>query len=123
MMNEQKQTDACSCKNTAIVEKPKEFIQMTPPVDILESNNDVMMWFEIPGANSNTVKIEVKEHIMNIEAESSLRRNGKFIAFKREFQLSDKIDAEHISAKTADGVLTLTLPKSEKAKVHRVKVE
>ena len=123
MMNEEKQTDACSCQNTAIVEKNKEFIQMTPPVDILESNNDVMMWFEIPGANSNTVKIEVKEHIMNIEAESSLRRNGKFIAFKREFQLSDKIDTEHISAKTADGVLTLTLPKSEKAKVHRVKVE
>ena len=98
-------------------------MQLMPLVDILDGTEGVTMWFEIPGANSNTVKIEVKEHIMNIEAESSLRRNGKFIAFKREFQLSDKIDTEHISAKTADGVLTLTLPKSEKAKVHRVKVE
>ncbi len=123
MMNEQKQTDVCSCNKNDTVTKPAGCIQLMPLVDILESSNDVMMWFEIPGANSNTVKIEVKEHIMNIEAESSLRRNGKSIAFKREFQLSDKIDTEHITAKTADGVLTLTLPKSEKARVHRIHVE
>ena len=43
--------------------------------------------------------------------------------YKRSFQLSDAIDVENISARTQDGVLTVTLPKSERAKVHRITVE
>ena len=39
------------------------------------------------------------------------------------FGLIDAIDIENISAKTQDGVLTLTLPKSDRAKVHRITVE
>ena len=59
---------------------------------------------------------------MSLNAESSLRRNGKRIVFKRRFQLSDGVDIEKISAKTQDGVLTLNIPKSEREKVHKIKV-
>ena len=45
------------------------------------------------------------------------------LLYKRSFQLSDAVDVENISAKTQDGVLTLTLPKSERAKVHRIQVQ
>ena len=100
-----------------------EALVLMPLVDILEGNDGITMWFEIPGANSKTVDIEIKNRIMTMTAASSLRRDGHAIVFKREFQLSDGIDIEKISAKTQDGVLTLILPKSDSAKVHKITVE
>ena len=100
----------------------EEVLEVMPLVDILDGADGVTMWFEVPGANSGTVNIEVKNHVMSLNAESSLRRNGKRIVFKRRFQLSDGVDIEKISAKTQDGVLTLNIPKSEREKVHKIKV-
>ena len=106
------------------MEKTEErMLEVMPLVDITEDGDAVMMWFEIPGANSGTVSIEVKERILSITAESSLKRGGRRIRFRREFQLSDLIDVAGIKAKTQDGVLTLTLPKSDNARIHRIRVE
>ena len=77
-----------------------ETLVLMPLVDILDGTDGVTIWFEIPGANSKTVHIEVKDKIMSMTAASSLRRNGQPIVFKREFQLSDSIDVEKITAKT-----------------------
>ena len=92
-------------------------------VDMLDGEDGVTMWFEVPGANSKTVEIEVKDRIMTMKAASSLRRDGQMVVFKREFQLSDGIDVEKITAKTQDGVLTLNLPKADSARVHKITVE
>ncbi len=100
-----------------------ETLVLMPLVDILEGNEGITMWFEVPGANSKTVNIEIKNRIMTMTAASSLRRDGQAVVFKREFQLSDGIDIEKITAKTQDGVLTLVLPKSDSAKVHKITVE
>ena len=78
----------------------EEFVEVMPLVDILESNDGVMA----------------------MKAVSTLRRNGKSLVFKRRFQLADGVDVEKISAKTQDGVLVLSIPKSEEAKVHKIKV-
>jgi len=109
--------------NEAVNDAVNETLVLMPLVDILEGNDGITMWFEIPGANNKTVNIEIKNRVMTMSAASSLRREGRPIVFKREFQLSDGIDVEKISAKTQDGVLTLTLPKSDSAKVHKIKVE
>ena len=99
-----------------------EIQEVMPLADILECEDGVTMWFEIPGANSKTVTIEVRNKVLSVRAASTLRKGGRSILVRREFQLSDLIDVENISAKTADGVLTLVLPKCERAKVHRIKV-
>ena len=109
-------------KAKVAVESENEIQEVMPLADILECEDGVTMWFEIPGANSKTVNIEVRNKVLSVRAESSLRKAGRRILFRREFQLSDLIDVENISAKTADGVLTLTLPKCERAKVHKIKV-
>ena len=103
--------------------KPEAEVQEVMPLaDILECEDGVTMWFEVPGANSKTVTIEVRNRVLSVKAASTLRKGGRSILFRREFQLSDLIDVENITAKTADGVLTLFLPKCERAKVHRIKV-
>ena len=74
----------------------EEVLEVMPLVDILDGADGVTMWFEVPGANSGTVNIEVKNHVMSLNAESSLRRNGKRIVFKRRFQLSDGVDIDNL---------------------------
>ena len=100
-------------------ELQQETLEIMPLVDILDGSDGVTMWFEVPGANSKSVNIEVKEGVMTMTAASSLRRDGKKLVFKRVFQLADSVDVEKI---TEDGVLTLNIPKSESARVHKIKV-
>lgn len=97
--------------------------EVRPAVDVTEENEGITIAFEIPGVNSKGVELEVKERILSLTAKSALSRRGRPVVYKRAFQLSDAVDVENITAKTQDGVLTLFLPKSEKAKVHRIKVE
>ena len=103
-------------------EKKCEIIEIMPLVDIIEDEHAMVMYFEIPGSAPEDVNIEVANHILSVQAESSLTRRGCKILFKRSFQLTSATDIAKIHAKTKDGVLTLTLPTSESAKVHKIKV-
>ena len=97
-------------------------LEILPATDIFEDEDKFTLYFEIPGANSSTVTVEVANGILCVRAKSSLIRRGRPVVFHRDFQLARSIDVEKISAQTTDGVLTLQLPKSAQAKIHRIKV-
>ncbi len=101
----------------------KLFTEVTPIADIVEENDKATVYFEVPGACSKSVRVEVKNSTLSIEAESCIERHGKPVMFKRSFEISDAVDVDNIKAKTQDGVLTLTLPKSEAAQVKKIAVE
>ena len=103
--------------------KAKQVIEVRPAVDILESENGLKIVFEVPGANSNTVSVEVENGILSMKAESAITKGGYPVRFTRAFQLSDAVDIEKITAKTCDGLLTLNLPKSARAAVHKIAVQ
>ena len=105
------------------VKEKKMFTEVVPVADIVEENDKAMVYFEVPGTNSKRVKVEVKNSTLTIEAESYLERHGKPVLFKRSFELSDAVDVDNIKAKTEEGVLSLTLPKSESAQVKKITVE
>ncbi|MBE6366865.1 MAG: Hsp20/alpha crystallin family protein [Lentisphaerae bacterium] len=102
--------------------KPVENIELVPPVDITEDPDAFTMYFEVPGCNAASVKVEVENGILTVECASTLRRSHRPILFKRIFRLSRAVDISKISAATCDGVLTLTLPKAEHSKPFRVPV-
>ena len=103
-------------ENAAI---PDAQFEVRPVVDITENADGVSLCFEVPGANSKTVDVEVRYGVLYVSAKSSLRRRERPIVYKRAFQLSDSVDVENISAKTEDGILTIVIPKSEKANVNK----
>lgn len=103
--------------------KEKEIIEIRPAVDILESNDGLKIVFEVPGANSKTVDVEVDNGILSVKADSVITKGGYPVRFARAFQLSDAVDIEGITAKTCDGLLTLNLPKSVRASVHKISVQ
>ncbi len=98
------------------------FYDVRPATDVEETENGVTIIFEIPGVSAEGVDLSVKDHVLTLSASGSLKRNGLVIRYQRAFELSDAVDVENITAKTKDGVLTLFLPKAEKARVHRIQV-
>lgn len=104
------------------VECQCEYTDVRPAADVYEEDNGVAIIFEVPGCNAQSVDIEVKDRILTVDAKSSLKRNNYNIRYRRYFQLSDSVDITKITAATCDGVLKLFLPKSEQAKVHKIKV-
>jgi HSP20 family protein len=103
-----------------------------PVVDIFEEPDAVRLMAELPGVKPEDVTISVEGNRLTIKgtkepvaekADKVHRYERTFGAFEREFRLSVSIDSDRIKATHALGVLTITLPKAETAKLHQIKVE
>ena len=105
----------------------------TPVVDILEEPEFLRITAEVPGVKPEDVKISVEGSRLTIEGtkaqaaeektEKVHRYERTYGSFERSFTLPASVDAEHIKAAYEAGVLTLVLPKVEKAKPRQIKVE
>ena len=107
-----------------------------PAVDVLETPQDYSLEAELPGLEQNQVEIKVEDgvlHISSIESETTqkvetenepkyLVRERRNKVFSRSFVLPKDVDAEKISAKFANGLLVLTLPKLEKAQPRKIAI-
>lgn len=111
--------EKCHGKKFAL---PEKYFEVTPAADIADDENGAELFLEIPGANASSVSVEVKEHILSVTASSTLCRHKIPVVYKREFRLSDAVEIKNIQAETKDGLLCITLPKSERAKVHHIEV-
>ena len=101
------------------------------PVNIKETESDFILEFVAPVFEKEDFRISIDENILTVEAEAKNNSNGnvkfikseyKFSTFKRSFTLDDKIDAEKISAKYVNGVLTLNLGKKVEVKEPAKKI-
>ncbi len=91
------------------------------PVNISESEASYELSLVAPGLSKEAFKINIDKNVLNISFEQKeeegaaevnwLRREFKNRSFKRSFNLNEKIDTAAITAKYADGILVLTLPK------------
>ena len=102
-----------------------------PAVDILENANEIIVLADMPGVESKSVDIDLKDNQLTItgkvdapegEKETSLYKEFNWRDYFRQFTLSNVIDQGKISAKMDNGVLRLVRPKVEKAKPQKIKV-
>ena len=104
-----------------------------PPVDIFEEADAIRIMAEIPGVNPNAVKISLENNVLTIHgtkeqvaeerSERVHRYERTYGAFERSFTLPATVDANNIKASYEHGVLTITLPKVEKAKPRQITVQ
>ena len=104
-----------------------------PPVDILEQADGIRITAEIPGVNPADVEISVEDNVLTIQgakqqaAEEKTERVHRYEraygVFERTFTLPSTVDASNIKATYDNGVLTVTLPKVERAKPRQIQVE
>lgn len=104
-----------------------------PVVDIFEEPDHLRIVAEIPGVKPENVKISVEDNVLTIQgtkeqvaeekAEKVHRYERTYGAFERTFTLPGTVNPEAIKATYEHGLLTLVLPKLEKAKARQIKVE
>jgi HSP20 family protein len=102
---------------------------IAPPVDIFEDKEGLVVVADMPGVQSGDLDVRVENGILTLEARTTHELPGEpyyrefqLVNFFRQFQLSDEVDVDNISAELKNGVLTLHLPKSEAAKPKRIQV-
>jgi HSP20 family protein len=102
-----------------------------PAVDIYETPEALVLTADMPGVSSDKVTLDLKENLLTIygqvgplpENETLLAQEYAIGDYYREFQVGELVDTAKIEATVKDGVLTLTLPKAEKAKPRRIEVK
>lgn len=108
---------------------PREYV--SPVVNICETQEGYVLQAEMPGINKegleimlegNEIAIVGHRHSDDLPGKPVFRESNS-ADFRRVFELDPAIDTSKISAKVDQGVLTLTLPKSEKVKPRRIKVD
>jgi HSP20 family protein len=103
----------------------------TPAVDISETEAAITILADMPGVKPDGLSIDLEEGVLTIdgtvsedpEGEDVLLREYEVGAFHRRFRLSNAIDQEKIDAALKDGVLTLTLPKTQAHRPRKIEVK
>ena len=106
-----------------------------PAVNATENKNAFQLKVAAPGFKKEDFKLEVKNGYLTVSGESSeekedkdetfTRREYSYNTFSRSFSLPENVNGDDISAKYADGVLKVTLPKkvTEEKAVKQIAVK
>ena len=102
---------------------------ITPPVDIFETKDGLTVVADLPGVEQTGLDVRVADGILTLQGRTAhvapgtpVDREYELLHFYRQFELPDEVDAEKIAAELKHGVLTLRLPKKEKAKPRQIEV-
>lgn len=92
--------------------------------DVLEDENNFYARFEVPGIKKEDVKVDLNDRLLTISAEKKEKRGDgeSSSSYTRSISVPDSVNAETIAARLEDGVLTVTLPKSEERKPRTIQV-
>ena len=104
-----------------------------PSLDVSETKNELMVKAEVPGMDPKDIDISLSDGMLTIKGEKKREKEEKeadyhlversYGAFVRSVQLPKEVQGNKISASYKDGILKITLPKSEEAKKKEVKIK
>ena len=111
----------------------REAVPWRPAVNVHEDKEKFTIDVQLPGIDKKDVQLSVNDNILEIRGErktdSEEEKNGwhvrefRYGNFLRTFKLPSYVDAENVKAEYEQGVLTVTVPKQEKAKPRQIEIE
>src|SRR6266850_522613 len=103
-----------------------------PLADITEDDKEYVIQAELPDVKKEDVKVTVQNGVLTISGERKFEKEEKkkkyhrveraYGSFVRSFALPDEADPSKVKAEFKNGMLTVRLPKSEKAKPMQIEV-
>jgi len=102
-----------------------------PRTNLVENGDKFEVRAELPGISKNDINIKIQGNYLEISGKRAIEtpegfkphRNERSAAtFSRSFTLPDEVDAHKVDATLKDGILYLTLPKSEAAKPRQITI-
>jgi HSP20 family protein len=113
-----------------LLSEPSSTRPWAPAVDILETENDLVLKADLPEVELKDIDIQVENNTLTLKGERKFESNGGYHrieraygSFVRAFTVPNTVDTEKVRADYKNGVLTVTLPKKEMAKPRQVRVE
>ncbi len=91
-----------------------------PPANVEETDDSYEIYLAAPGRSKEDFRLSIADEVLTISSERAdtggdnnrrLRNEFRIAPFERRFQLSSKVESDLITARYADGVLQVTLPK------------
>lgn len=102
----------------------------TPRVDVVESDDALILYADLPGVKKEDVSLSCKGNELILRATCAPRHTGKKRLyseygvgdFYRAFKIAEQVETDGIEASLKDGVLTVRVPKAEAARTKRIAV-
>jgi HSP20 family protein len=117
---------------TRFFSEPASSRPWSPAVDILETENELVLKADLPEMRLEDLDIQVENGTLTLRGERKFEKKDedrgyhrierRYGSFVRAFSLPEYADIEKVSADYKDGVLTVTVPKKELAKPRAIKV-
>jgi HSP20 family protein len=112
-------------------------VAVAPSIDVEEDDDSYEVTVELPGMKQDDVEVELNQNVLTIRGEKRYSSNGgdkerkrrtrwserSYGRFVRSFTLPSDADADRLQAKFSNGVLTITIPKSEASKPRVIDVK
>lgn len=124
-----RQENASATNSAEATPAPKVFV---PQVDILESENQILLVADLPGVDQENLDVTLEKNVLTIrgmvkphgpEGYQLAYAEYEIGNFERAFTVSNDIDRQGIDAVVKDGVLRLTLPKAKHAVLQKIAVK
>lgn len=103
-----------------------------PAVDIHETANEIVVQAEVPGVEKDQIELSLENNVLTFKGERRFEKDTQednfhrieraYGGFSRSFSIPTTVDESRISADYKDGVLTVTLPKTQQAKARQIAV-
>ena len=109
------------------------FNAWAPALDVYEDKDNLIVRAEIPGMKKEDLEISLHDNVVTVSGErkhekkyeggQTSREERFFGRFTRSMKLPKQVDANRVKANYKDGILTVTLPKSEEAKPRQIQIK
>ena len=104
-----------------------------PMVDVVETEGEFLLHAELPGVEKKDVKLSIERGILTLAGQRDQPKEEKgrryhrvertYGRFARSYTMPELVDEQKLTAEFRNGVLTVHLPKSEKAKPKSIEVQ
>jgi len=107
---------------------PRSF---TPEADVRSNDERVLFHFDVPGLKKEDLEITLDNGVLTVKgarkfepgaAKDQVLLGRAYGSFTRSFSLPEHLEEEKLTAKLADGVLTIEIPKLQKARPRRIEI-
>lgn len=125
-------TDRSAGDATTKPSQPAERFLFTPPIDIYETDEGLVLQADLPGVAADSLELQVQDNKLTLfgRVRSTIPEQARIVHreyedgdFLRSFILSDEVDHEKITARMTNGVLKVVLPKAPQVQPRRIEVD
>jgi HSP20 family protein len=103
-----------------------------PYVDVIDRGNDIVVTADMPGVDKDDIKISVKDNVLEISArwkteqeqkeKGYVRHERRYSNYYRSIRLPVAVDKTKAKASFSNGVLEVTLPRTEQARESEIPI-